>query len=415
MSGTRATSGGAGGHAHVDAFERYRQSRPAPGGKGLGPNALLLVLALIAAVVWYFAAPRVMGGRQPGGLSLKKTDRFPDGVLTIVQLDVGQGDATFIHTPGGYNILIDCSEGSLPENSHSRQYAATKYVVMPFLEMHQIYDLDILILTHPDSDHGGGMADLIDWIYERGGKIHKVVTSGVVKPAAFYQAFLEAVDRHDIPFYPVVDPKTGEAVSYDDMGGTLIGKDPLGDPTIAFQILGPTRRIGSADGDKSNDNSVITRIQCGEISFLSAGDAEGEQEEAAAAFWGPRLQSTIHFPPHHGSKTSDEPNWLKLVQPRYISTSSHPPVFGHPAADAIQAWKTFIKPLPLLLRTDMQGDIWYRTDGKRLAIRTQFPVKPVEEQWEPAKRGEWALYRRFEPNEPTMWSDCQPVPGTDDF
>lgn len=398
----------------MDAFARYRQSRPEPGMKAAGPNLLLVVLALAVAGVWYFAAPRVVG-KSHVGLSVQQKDRLPDGVLTIVQLDVGQGDATFIHTPGGYNILIDCGEGLLPENAHSRQYASAKYVVQPFLELHGIYDLDMLVLTHPDSDHGGGMADLIHWIYERGGKIHKFLVSGVVKPAAFYEEILAAVEKHDVPFYPVLDPKTGEPVHYDEFGGTLIGRDPLGDPTIAYQILGPHDRIGSADGDKSNDNSVITRIQCGDISFLSAGDAETEQEDEAVAFWGPRLQSTIHFPPHHGSKTSDEPNWLKMVQPRYISTSSHPPVFGHPAADAIQAWKTFIKPLPLLLRTDMQGDIWYRTDGSRLAIRTQFPVQSPEAQWEPAKRGEWNLYRAFEPNEPTIWGDCVPVPGTDEL
>lgn len=398
----------------MDAFERYRQSRPAPGMKGVGANLLLLILAVAVVGVWYFAAPRVVG-KSHLGLSVAQTDRIPDGVLTIVQLDVGQGDATFIRTPGGYNVLIDVGEGSLPENAHSRQYPSAKFVVAPFLEVHGIDVIDLIILTHPDSDHGGGMAEFLDMFYARGGQVRKFLDCGVVKPAAFYLAILEAVEKYAIPFYTVLDPKTGEPIHYDEFGGTLIGRDPLGDPTIAFQILGPHHRIGSADGDKSNENSIITRIQCGEISFLSAGDAEVEQEDAAAAYWGPRLQSTIHFPPHHGSKTSDQPNWLKMVNPRYISTSSHPPVFGHPSADAIQSWKVFIKPLPMLLRTDIQGDIWYRTDGKKLAIRTQFPVRSEAEQWEPAKRGEWQLYRRFEPNEPTIWGDCIPVAGTDEL
>lgn len=399
---------------HVDAFERFRQSRPAPGIKFFSPAALLLLLFIACVGVWYYAGPRV-AGRGRLGLGADRTDRFPDGLLTIVQLDVGQGDATFIHTPGGFNVLIDCGEGDMPENEHSRQYAATKYVVQPFLDMYQIYDIDLLIMTHPDSDHGGGMGDLIDWLYAHGGSVHKAITGGLAKPAQFYQKYLEAVARHNVPFQTVFDPKTGELIEYPEYGGTLIGKDPLGDPTMAFQILGPLKRIGAPQGDQSNDNSVVSRLQCGDISFISAGDAEGDEENSIVEYWGNRIHSTIMFPPHHGSKTSDEPNWLKMVQPKYISTSSHPPVYGHPAADAINSWKAFFHPLPLYLRTDLNGDVWYRTDGHRMAIRTQFEVKSLEEQWTPGKMREWAGTRRYEPNAPTMWSDCTPVPGTDDI
>jgi competence protein ComEC len=403
-----------------DAFSRYRASRPGPGSAWFGPNALILLLAICVGAIWYFAYPRVAQGRVVA-LAGKHTDRFPDGVLTIVQLDVGQGDATFIHTPGGYNVLIDCGEGANPENEHSRQYAAARFCVIPFLEMHGITSLDLLILTHPDSDHGGGMGEVIDWIYGHGGSIGAFVDPGVQKTARFYKEdILGAVERHSVPYIPVLDPVSGKLVEYpagilpDFKGGTLIGTDVLGDPTIAFQILGPLERIGSADGDEGNNNSIITRVQCGGVSFLSAGDAETEEEDMIVAYWGPKLKSTIHFMPHHGSKTSDQPNWLRMVNPELISTSSHAPVFGHPAADAINAWKLYINPKPRhYLRTDLNGDIWYRTDGQKIAIRTQFEEQNEEAQWTPGKRGEWRDAREFAPNEPTMWSDCKPVPGTD--
>lgn len=404
---------------HVDAFQLYRQSRPGPRQGGGVAWAVLLAGAVIAGVLWYHAWPRVSHGgivglSQPGG------SRFPDGVLTVVQLDVGQGDATFIHTPGGYNVLIDVGEGDRPENEHSRQYPATKHVVIPFLDLHRIYDIDLLIMTHPDSDHGGGMADLIEWLYERGGSVRLAIDPGMQKSAAFYREFLEAVDRHKVKYASVLDPATGQAAEYPkDLfpgfeGGTLVGKDVLGDPTCAVQIVGPIKKVGGGE-DVANPNSVVTRIQCGDFSFLLAGDADEEAEDILISHWGTRLRSTVHFAAHHGSKTGINPNWYRIVSPEIIGVSAHPPVFGHPAGATLEAYKAYIVPPPrLLLRTDLNGDIWYRTDGAKFAVRTQFPYRD-DEQWVGGKRGEWKEYRRFEPNAPTTWEDCKPVPGTDEL
>lgn len=398
-----------------DAFARYRASRPAPRTGGLGANALIAVLGIAACVVWGFAAPRLVGGKK-FGFKAHRLDTFPDGVLTIVQLDVGQGDGIFIHTPGGKNVMIDCGEGENPDNQQSRQYPATKEVVEPFLATHGVYNLDLLILTHPHSDHGGGMGPLIDWLYENGGSVKCFIDPGFAVPSRFYKEILEAVDRHNVKYMPVIDASQDKPAEYKEFGGTLIGRDPLGDPSVAFQIFAPFHKIGNPNGQEANENSVVTRIQCGEISLLSPGDASEREEDEVAAFWGPRLKSMIYFPAHHGSHTSIQPNWLKMINPEYISTSSYPPVFGHPAADAIKSWKTYITPPPrIFLRTDMNGDIWYRTDGNKLAIRTQFPVKSEAEQWEPGHRGEWNMYREFKANEPTTWGECVPVPGTDEL
>lgn len=391
----------------ADAFSHYRAGRPGPSG-GLVPNLIILVLAVVTAFIWMEAYPRFATAKSTGP-GVRRTDTMPNGVLTIVQLDVGQGDAAFIHTPSGKNILIDVGEGNHHENAHSKQYPAAFEVTQPFLQAHGIFDIDLLILTHPDSDHGGGMAELIDWLYEHGGSVKLFLESGKAKPAKFYVDLLKAVERHNIPYMSVLDATTGLPAEYPDFGGTLIGKDILKDPDVVFQILGPLSMK-----DAANDNSLVTRIVCGDISLLSAGDAEEPEEDEVAAFWGPKLRSMIHFAPHHGSKTSDQPNWLRMVNPEIISSSSHPPVFGHPAAAVIAAWEAIIKPIPkLFLRTDMNGDIWFRTDGKKLEIRTQFEVRSREEQWKPAKIRDWEGFRRFASNPLTIWSDCIHVPGTD--
>jgi len=397
---------------HIDSFARYRQSRPGPRRGFFGPNLLILLLAVAAGYVWWLALPRLMVGRsfELGG---RARDTMPDGLLTIVILDLGQSDGSFIRTPGGYNIIYDSGEGRHPDNPYSRQYPASQMRYQPFLDLHGIYDIDLLILSHPHSDHGGGMAELIDWIYKRGGTIGAFVDAGLQKPSRFYQNILAAVERHNIKYISVLDPATGKPAEYEEFGGNLLGKDILGDPTIAFQILGPIKRIGSARGDKANDNSIILRIQCGEISFLAAGDAEVEQQDMTVPYWGNALKATIHPAPHHGSKSSDQPNWLRMVNPRYLTTSSHPPVFGHPSAEALTSWKRYIDPKPILLRTDMNGDIWFRTDGKKLEIRTQFSIESEDKQWVPGRRDEHREYRRFEPTSPTTWDDCIPIPGSD--
>ena len=401
----------------MDAFERYRASRKGPRSKGIIEWVVVLAVLGGAVGAWVQAAP-LLTNRITPEVRTKAKATMPDGVLTIVQLDVGQGDATFIHTPDGKNILIDCGEGAHAENQFSRQYAATVEVVIPFLEMHGIYTIDRLILTHPDSDHGGGMAELIDWIYSKGGKVDMMIDGGMKKGAHFYKQLLNTILEHeDIEYLTVLEPKGKGRVEHpaglfkDFEGGDLLGVDILADPLIALQIMGPVKKLGDA-----NDNSVITRIQYGDFSFLSAGDAEDHQEDDTVRFWGPGLKSQLHFGPHHGSKTSDHPWWLKFVNPEIMSTSSHPPVFGHPAPEVLKNWKEHISPpLKLFLRTDINGDIWFRSDGTKLSIRTQFKYEGEESQWVPAERKAWKKYRNFEPNPPTTWADCYPVPGTDSF
>lgn len=398
----------------MDAFARYRAGRPGPGsGPVSAVNIAILLLLVATCGAWWFATPRLSLLTPERATGIIHT--IPKGVLTIVQLDVGQGDGTFIHTPSGKVILIDCGEGTHKENQYSRQYPATMEVVIPFLKLHGIKDIDLLILTHPDSDHGGGMEELIRWIYKNGGKVHQMIDAGAKKSAVFYKNILLAVEDLDVPYATVLDPKSKIPAEYPAgtfpgfKGGTLIGVDPLDDPDVALQIFGPLRLLKEA-----NNNSVVTRLQYGDFSFLSAGDAEDQEENDLFEFWGPLLRSKLHFAPHHGSKTSDNPYWLKRVNPEIIATSSHGPVFGHPAGEVIENWRRYFKPMPrIYVRTDMNGDIWYRTDGAKLAIRTQFKYKG-EEQWTPAKMRDWSgPYRAFKSNPPTTYEECHPVPETD--
>jgi len=94
---------------------------------------LILGLLLLNVYIW---------SASTGGAS--------EGFLTVVFLDVGQGDAIFIESPTGLQVLID----SGANNAVLRELGK----VMSF----QDRTIDVLLATHPDKDHIGGFDELIN-------------------------------------------------------------------------------------------------------------------------------------------------------------------------------------------------------------------------------------------------------------
>ena len=246
--------------------------------------------------------------------------------LTVTWLDVGQGDAAVIQC-GGQSMLID---GGKPEKS-SYIYA--------WLQQHGLSYLDVIVATHVDADHIGGLSGALN--YASVGTAYCPVTTGTTET---FQSFVKYLAQRG---KQITVPTAGETFA---LGGTQV------------QILGPLHRA-----EDSNDNSIVLKVSFGATSFLFTGDAERAEEQDLQNA-GVNLQSTVLKVGHHGSDTSTSYPFLRTVAPQYAVISvGAGNSYGHPTEAVLSRLRdagvtTF--------RTDMQGEITAVSDGQTINFST---------------------------------------------
>lgn len=242
------------------------------------------------------------------------------GTLMVTWLDVGQGDAAVIQC-GGQSMLID---GGKPEKS-SYIYA--------WLQQHGLSYLDVIVATHVDADHIGGLSGALN--YASVGTAYCPVTTGTTET---FQSFVKYLAQRG---KQITVPTAGETFA---LGGAQV------------QILGPLHRA-----EDSNDNSIVLKVSFGATSFLFTGDAERAEEQDLLNA-GVNLQSTVLKVGHHGSDTSTSYPFLRAVAPQYAVISvGAGNSYGHPTEAVLSRLRdagvtTF--------RTDMQGEITAVSDGQ---------------------------------------------------
>ena len=271
--------------------------------------------------MWLFLVMVIASARLPAirwkmlilfmvALSLFLADNFMQSVakdheLTVTALDVGQGDAIHIETPGGKHILVDAGRWSPSGSSGDR-------VIIPYLEFKGINQLDAVILSHPHADHIGGIPDMIGAI-----PIHAIYQSGADYDSRIYDRYISLAKQHGIPV------KMVEA-------GDMIDVDPL----IRLFVLGP--EDGHMARSNVNDMSVVFRLEYGATSFLFTGDAEITQERELMRRYGDFLDTDFLKAGHHGSKTSSTYPFLQYITPEISVTSlAFHNRFSHPHREAV--------------------------------------------------------------------------------
>lgn len=266
------------------------------------------------------------GGRAEATQAIGNTGTAQAGTLTVTWLDVGQGDAAVIQC-GGQSMLID---GGKPEKS-SYIYA--------WLQQHGLSYLDVIVATHVDADHIGGLSGALN--YASVGTAYCPVTTGTTET---FQSFVKYLAQRG---KQITVPTAGETFA---LGGAQV------------QILGPLHRA-----EDSNDNSIVLKVSFGATSFLFTGDAERAEEQDLLNA-GVNLQSTVLKVGHHGSDTSTSYPFLRAVAPQYAVISvGAGNSYGHPTEAVLSRLRdagvtTF--------RTDMQGEITAVSDGQMINFST---------------------------------------------
>jgi len=248
--------------------------------------------------------------------------------LEIVFLDVGQGDSIYIEAPNGKQVLIDSGPNGKILSSISS--------VIPFADR----SIDLVISTHPDSDHIGGMS----YIFDRY-KIKTFIDNGVTSTSEIYKILENKINK-----------EKSQRIIIKNKKRIILDKNK----NIYLDIIFPNKDMSNLE--ETNDGSIVIRLIYGDVSFLLMGDATKYTENLIS--WSENdenLKSDVLKLGHHGSKTSTNEFWLEKVEP-YIAiiSAGKNNRYGHPDQEVIDLLdKLGIK----YFETYKEGNIIFRTDG----------------------------------------------------
>lgn len=245
--------------------------------------------------------------------------------LEVHFVDVGQGAAQVIIAPNKKVMVIDGGNNDDEDD------------MVAYLKKLGISKVDILIGTHPDADHIGGIDAVIDSF-----DIGKIYMPNAQRDTQTFESVLQSIQYKGLK---VTTAKAGIELDLD--------------PTVQIKMISP---IGT-DSDE-NEMSAVVRLQIGEQSFLLTGDAGVSTEEK----WlqaGENLQSTVLLTGHHGSEHSTSEAFVKAVQPKHAVIQVGKNNYGHPTSEVLDRLDNH---KVNIYRNDTDGTIVFKTDGSKMEI-----------------------------------------------
>ena len=281
----------------------------------------LILFILVTASMFTFSA-------------IDNSELLPKGYLSVLMIDVGQGDSFLIKFPNGQTALIDAGNTTITFDNGER-------VIIPLLNYLGIKKIDYGIVTHIDSDHYGGFVSLI-----LDDKIKEILKPEIDTLISKDVRFEEFVRNKNIPIKYFRQEKNiiGDAVLY------WLNND----------------EIKNITGESTNNQSGIFKLVYGKNSFLFTGDIEKTAERFYSETYKNFLDSDVLKVGHHGSKTSTSENFLKYISPNIsLISAGFKNKFGHPVPEIMER---LLYSGSSVLRTDLQKAILLRSDGEHINL-----------------------------------------------
>lgn len=271
------------------------------------------------------------------GIFLYQSVSIDKEKLKIVFCNVGQGDAIFIRSPKGQDILIDSGPNNLVINCISDH--------MPFWDK----TIELAILTHPHQDHLNGFLDVL-----KNYKVLSFATLDLKNDTSSFKAMLESLKEEKMNIRYVYE------------GDRFIFKDAL-----SISIVGPSREFLAKTSprgsirERNEFANVESLVKYKNFSALLTGDSQKAELKEAFDKYQFKNLSLLQVP-HHGSKTGLTEEFLNQANPKLAVISvGKKNKYGHPARETIELFKNKgIK----ILRTDQDGQIKIATDGLSWAV-----------------------------------------------
>lgn len=220
---------------------------------------------------------------------------YLDAPFSVCYIDVGQGDCSLIQCGGEY-MLIDSGEAEYCD-------VLDDYFISFGIDM-----LEYVIITHPHSDHMGGMNKVLEAVC-----VNNIIMPDIENDIKEYELLIETIEDKDLT---VTRPFSGDVYI-------------LGDGI--FTILAPI----SDTYEELNNYSIVLKFDYMDTSFLFTGDCQ-EQAEEELMKSGYNLKSDVLKVGHHGSRTSSSPGFISSVSPVIgIIQVGEDNTYGHPHSDVI--------------------------------------------------------------------------------
>ncbi|HTK81596.1 MAG TPA: DNA internalization-related competence protein ComEC/Rec2 [Bacteroidota bacterium] len=261
--------------------------------------------------------------------------------VRVTAIDVGQGDALLIELPRK-TFLIDGGPRTAALD------AGTRFVI-PYLRFRGIRKLDGIILSHPHSDHLGGIPAIL-----RSVNVDTIYEAGSAAKGALFREYERAADSAGIPRRKVA---SGNVIEF-------------GSNARAY-VLHPSASFLDRNTENLNNQSVVVKIVYGSTAVLFSGDAEAEAEDRMTHVFGTFLHAALLKAGHHGSKTSSTDDYLRAIGPREVCISvGVRNKFKHPSPLVIERYRQLGVNIS---RSDMSGAVIFESDGsqwRKIAWRT---------------------------------------------
>ncbi|MCM0625266.1 MBL fold metallo-hydrolase [Lysinibacillus sp. OL1_EC] len=256
-----------------------------------------------------------------------KTEKIPVTAgheMQVHFIDVGQGDSILIESPSGKTMLIDGGVKGAGQQ------------IVSYLKELGINKLDIVVATHPDADHIGGLIPVLDNM-----TIEQFYDSGKVHTSQTFEEMLTRIDEKNIPYHV---PKIGDDIEFD--------KD------VNVKVLN-----ANDQATDNNDASIVLKMTYGNVSFLLTGDAGVALEKEMLQY---DVKATVLKAGHHGSNTSSSEEFIQAVKPKVaILSYGEDNKYGHPHAEVVDRLQAIGSKI---YATADLGTITVSTDGVNYTV-----------------------------------------------
>ena len=243
--------------------------------------------------------------------------------LTVTYINVGQGDSILIQV-GDCDILIDAGVANMGST------------VSTYLKNHGVDDIELMINTHPDADHCGGLTTVLNNFV-----VEEVwISKDTSKTTAAYTNFTKAISAEGLT---AKQPNAGTVYTYEYLTITV---------------------LYSAKGSDANNSSIVVMLEYGSFKFLFTGDI-GEEVEKKLISSGADLSCDVLKVGHHGSAGSSTASFLNATGAEYGVICVGSNSYGHPTSSALSRLSTAGISV---YRTDQNGNIVFSTNGATLTL-----------------------------------------------
>ena len=248
--------------------------------------------------------------------------------LQIHFLDVGQGDCTIVLCDGA-SMVIDGGPAS-----------ASSFVYSYIRNTLELQHIDYVVSTHPHLDHVYGLSSVLN-----AAPVDLVLTPVLEWDSKAFNSMVKYAEKQGAP------------LSVPQEGDTL----RLGGATVTILHCWPE----AIDYGRTNDSSIVVRIDYGQTSFIITGDAE-DWSEYMMIDSGMNLKADVLRVAHHGSSTASTLEFLQSVRPEYAVISvGKDNGYGHPHQEVLDRLNEVGSKI---LRTDELGTIVMNSNGETITI-----------------------------------------------